>query len=115
MRANKLIAVFLFGCSVAGATTAQDHAPSIAQCRADERLWASQDTGPDAFTNITADQLNVRKSEMIDCKAVDSVNQSLYNNMVAEFEGGLLVRMLNFLSRRGLVKQFLDEDEKGAR
>jgi len=94
------------------------HAPTVEQCRADYRLWVSQDKQDGvSFTDLTLKELGLRTKEMLDCETVDTQQDNVksYIYMFKEFGGELLIRETHFLSRHGLNKQFQDEDAKGAR
>jgi len=104
-------------------TAAQDvqHAPTVEQCRADVRLWRSQDKGSNAFNDLTARQLISSAGEMQQCAAVDpylggpSGKGEVYWNMSAELHETVSLRYNHFLARHNLMQQFADEDANGAR
>ncbi len=98
----------------------QDHAPTVEQCRADQRLWSSvHDTQDykDAMSRLSAQTLKQRSDEMSDCFAVDSENSHDYFAVVAacgmEMEMGRRYR--HFIDRHHLMAQFLAEDAAGKR
>jgi hypothetical protein len=55
------------------------HAPTVEQCRADQRLWLSKLEGPDG-TNVTFRELRGWILEMFDCERVDPEFRVRYYN-----------------------------------
>jgi hypothetical protein len=96
------------------------HAPTGAQCRADQRLWDSQLLVPDKDWAHSANDVSARTlllwwSEMSDCFAVDPNNLSDYSQTERHV---LLVRgsrMADFIERHGLTGKFYEEDAAGKR
>jgi hypothetical protein len=92
------------------------HAPTVAQCQADQRLWLSKlevlpiDTNLPSFTT-----LRQWSNVMGDCKEVDSKNAWLYFNVQAESDTIQAGQMLRFLNREHMWDKFLAEDEAGKR
>jgi hypothetical protein len=71
---------FLLTGSIAGQV---EHAPTIAQCQADQRLWLSKiEENPKQLPSFTV--LNKWKNEMNDCQSVDPSNQLKYYNTLSE-------------------------------
>jgi hypothetical protein len=70
-----------------------DHAPAVAQCQADERLWYSKlEDLSTALPNFgTLSQWNV---EMADCEKVDPENRFEYYNVRGEISSEKIVRDL---------------------
>jgi hypothetical protein len=91
-----------------------EHAPTVAQCQADQRLWLSKlevlppDTNLPDFTT-----LRQWSSEMDDCKEVDPKNAWFYFNVQAESNTIQAARMLRFLNREHMWDKFLEEDAAG--
>jgi len=96
----------------------QDHAPTVEQCRADQRLWSSvHDTQDykDAMSRLSVQTLKLRSDEMSDCFAVDSVNAHDYFEVVAACGMEMGRRYRHFIDRHHLMAQFLSEDAAGKR
>jgi hypothetical protein len=113
MRRFVTLAVLILATSLSGQV---EHAPTVAQCQADQRLWLSRlevlptDTNLPAFTT-----LQQWSSEMGDCKELDPKNAWSYFNVQAESNTIQAGRMLRFLSRQHLWDKFLEEDSAGKR
>jgi hypothetical protein len=94
----------------------QDHAPTVEQCRADERLWSTQlIENPGIIKSLRHDQLNDRMLEMANCAAVDRDRESVYAETAARFNMKLMVRLFDFIKRHKLLDQFMAEDAAGQR
>ena len=92
-----------------------EHAPTVAQCQADQRLWISKIEEGDsprlpAFTVLTQ-----WSHEMIECGKVDPNNEQRYYNTGSEIDEVESNRLLGFLDRHGLYQKFLEEDAAGKR
>jgi len=95
---------------------ADDHAPTVAQCQADQRLWWNQlDNDKEAISKLTVRQLNERSGEMNQCGIVDKQHVESYSRTAAMFHLEIENRLRRFLERHGLMKQFVDEDRAGKR
>jgi predicted nucleic-acid-binding Zn-ribbon protein len=102
------------------------HAPTAAQCQADQRLWQSQageyfqaakshDVKNTVVVNLTAIELLARSMEMSDCYKVDSENFKMYSLTQCTYAQFFSERATTFMKRHDLMKQFFDEDAAGAR
>lgn len=110
-----ICALFLF---LAVSSLAQDHAPTVEQCRADQRLWSSvhdEYALKDAVSKLSVQTLKQRSHQMNDCFAVDSENGRDYFGLVAAYGLELGRRYKNFIDRHNLMAQFLAEDAAGKR
>lgn len=94
---------------------AQDikHAPTVEQCRADQKLWSSGMEQPNS--PISFDELSRRQIEINRCMAVDSERYTQYYNTEGEIVARQLLRVENFLTRHKLWDQFHTEDAAGKR
>jgi hypothetical protein len=91
-----------------------NHAPTVEQCRADQRLWLAKVKGSaDALPNFMT--LNSWGREMSECKSVDPDNLLLYYTVSSEIGGAELLRLTDFIDRHGLFDKFLEEDNAGKR
>ena len=97
---------------------AVQHAPTVEQCRADERSWISkleQEPLPSGIANVSIQELQAWKNEMADCLKVDAAFQVQYLSTISEADAGQLTRLQHFLKRHDLLDQFLAEDAQGKR
>jgi hypothetical protein len=91
------------------------HAPTVAQCQADQRLWDSE------IMNKSRDDLPVvgilqkQTSEMRDCLSVDPPHQFQYIVTTDEIDAEELIRTLHFLQRHNMMADFKTEDAAGKR
>jgi hypothetical protein len=93
-----------------------EHAPSVDQCQADQRLWLHRvEDKDDKLLDITFGMLSEWYAEMDRCQAVDPPNSHRYYNTQAEIQAEKLVRFQSFVERHGLLAQFFAEDTAGKR
>jgi hypothetical protein len=102
---------------ISAVTVAQEHAPTVEQCRADAAVWADAD-----FTIPTMKELLSRSKEMSDCLKVDPLKESHEAGMkYIEFSQRFSVeyqnRTVHFLDRHdpAWYQKFLAEDAAGQR
>ncbi len=96
----------------------QDHAPTVAQCQADQRLWASDlydGNVKEAVSKLSFQTLQIRVSEMGDCVFVDEERAQHYANLGGSYGLVMAKRLKNFVERHDLTAQFLAEDAAGKR
>jgi hypothetical protein len=91
-----------------------EHAPTVAQCQADQALWLSKLEGPDP-NSLGFPTLLAWEHEMIQCEAVDPSNLNKYYNTWAEAQASDSSRQFHFIKRHGFYDQFLAEDAAGKR
>jgi len=99
---------------------AQDvkHAPTVAQCQADQRLWNSKlEDKPhqQGLADISYGTLMEWIIEMGDCEEVDPENRDKYLNTGQEAITANAIRLRDFIRRRKLFEEFLKEDAAGER
>jgi hypothetical protein len=92
-----------------------EHAPTVAQCQADQRLWLSKLEANHGLDDVTVPTLVAWEHEMIKCEAVDPPNRLQYYNTWGEATAIEAWREHNFIKRHGLDEQFLAEDAAGKR
>jgi len=113
--AHKML-LLLFVALLAANSTAQEvkHAPTVEQCRADQRLWLDKLENP---TVILPDYETLTGwfHKMFECKSSDPENRRLYHNVMGEVDADQVVRLEQFLRRHGLYDQFIAEDSAGKR
>lgn len=99
----------------ASGAAAQDHAPLLAQCKADVRLWVS--TQQEDAKKLTFWDLNRRHREMMDCSDVDMDSETHPYYEILDHFYALVeeIRYAHFIWRHDLNHQFLAEDKAGAR
>jgi hypothetical protein len=90
------------------------HAPTVAQCQADQRLWLSDLEEPHNSLPVYAvlGQWNV---EMSVCETVDPDNFWKYYNTRGEISSERVIRLVDFLDRHNLTDQFKAEGAAGKR
>lgn len=93
------------------------HAPSIEQCRADQRLWQSKLNAVESFTEVGAKELVGWGTEMGECLEVDPspIFQKAYADTRADTTAVQAIRMFHFIDRHNLFEQYLAEDAQGKR
>ena len=113
-RTMKLIPTLCCLTLAASLTGQVEHAPTVAQCQADQRLWLSQLEGKDkstlgfyVFTDMAV--------EMESCSEVDPPNATKYYNTESEATATQAKRMSKFIQRHQLWEKFLAEDAAGKR
>jgi len=91
------------------------HAPTVEQCRADQRLWLSklEDFQSGGLADVSYRELTAWGEVMSECESVDPQNQDRYFNTISEIIAAKVVRLTAFLDRRRLWQQFLAEDAQG--
>ena len=92
-----------------------EHAPTVAQCRADQWLWFSKLEQPNGVgvATVTFTQLEDWRGEMGDCISVDPAFNFEYFETMTHIEYEKLMRTEHFLTRHNLFGQFMAEDEQG--
>lgn len=91
------------------------HAPAVAQCQADQRLWLSKTEEGDSPRLPKYDVLSEWDSEMTDCEKVDPNNKWTYYNTSEEITEIRHTRLIDFVSRHNLWQEFIAEDGAGKR
>jgi hypothetical protein len=90
------------------------HAPTVEQCRADQRLWFSRLEDLPAIKSVSYKELGNWLVEMGDCEHVNPENQvSVLQHNKAEINAQRVMRLEHFLDRHHLYDQFLAEDAQG--
>jgi hypothetical protein len=110
MKCYLAFAVLILTASLAGQV---EHAPTVAQCQADQRLWLSQVEDNDS--SLKYDALNDMAVEMGRCTKVDPPNEIRYDNVYSEATAVRLMRLKHFLVRHQLWSKFIEEDAAGKR
>jgi len=95
------------------------HAPTVEQCRADQRSWRSkldQAPVPSGVKDASFVELLNWYTEMKDCIRVDPDHRTDYLATLGLVDTTQYTRLVNFLDRHHLTwDQFLAEDAKGKR
>jgi hypothetical protein len=92
------------------------HAPTVAQCRADQRMWLSklgQTGASDPIVDVSYKEMFDWERELMDCKRVDHPNNNGYFITAAAIDAERASRLASFLYRHGLMDQFYAEDAQG--
>jgi|SRR5215469_8003552 len=92
------------------------HAPTVEQCRADQRLWLSKLEESPMRVRIPMGELDGWLVELNECRSVDPtsevpLSQLVTNEIIAE----QATRYWHFIQRHNLYNQFLAEDAQGKR
>jgi len=111
MRLILAFAVVLLAASLTGQV---EHAPTVAECQADQRLWLADLEGQREHLPGFA-VLGEWNHEMDNCQKVDTDNRWKYYNTSGEVDAEKLVRLINFLNRHDLYQKFKEEDAAGKR
>jgi hypothetical protein len=101
---------------VSSALAQVDHAPTVAQCQADQRLWLSKieaDTGRAPLPEYSV--IGKWEAEMSDCMDIDPENRVKYYNTSGEIVVEQKGRLRDYMARHQLWADFLDEDAAGKR
>src|ERR1700746_1354114 len=91
-----------------------EHAPTVAQCQADQALWLSKMEN-DNMSDVTVLTILAGEHEMQPCKDVAPANQDKYYNTQNEPIAAESIREANFIARAGLWERFVAEDAAGKR
>ena len=91
-----------------------EHAPTVATCQADQRLWLSE-LEEDVPKLPKFEVLMQWDHEIRDCQEVDPENRLKYYNTSVEIHAEQFTRVTNFIDRHGLWNQFEAEDAAGKR
>ncbi|MFY9529926.1 MAG: hypothetical protein WBC04_23385 [Candidatus Acidiferrales bacterium] len=93
-----------------------EHAPTVAQCQADQRLWLSKIEDADhGLDGVTYSTLGAWKHEMDECMEIDPPNHLQYYNTRSEADVAQHLRVERFIVRHNLWGQFIVEDTQGKR
>jgi hypothetical protein len=92
-----------------------EHAPTVAQCQSDQRLWMSKLEGDNPSALPEYSVLGKWGHEMRDCQEVDPDNKLTYYNTQEEVNDAQYMRMMHFIVRHDMWQKFLDEDAAGKR
>jgi len=89
------------------------HAPTVEQCRADQRLW--QDKLQTSDHSTLPDYMTLDKwfSEMAECRTLDPENVRQYYHTLGDLGFDQASRLEHFVDRHGLFDKFLEEDKAG--
>src|ERR1700723_3112788 len=113
MKCYLAFAILILTASLAGQV---EHAPTVAQCQADQRLWFAQiEADTDASKSIlpTYDVMSAWSVEMLDCRDVDPDNKIMYSNTHREITVERMLRLQHYLDRHQLWDKFKAEDAAG--
>jgi hypothetical protein len=93
------------------------HAPTVDQCRADQRLWLSKLEVPKGagVANVSYKELDGWFQEMYGCESVDPQHKIQYFNTWSETTIKQQMRLEDYLNRHRLYDQFVAEDAQGKR
>jgi hypothetical protein len=111
------LCLFLGLVGMAPAVQAQEvkHAPTVEQCRADQKWWLDKVEDEHSGKTIGFSTLDLWVVEMNNCRSVDPENWSAYYNTQAEIAQTQGLRLFHFLDRHHLWDQFYTEEARGKR
>jgi hypothetical protein len=115
VRTSIFLAALVLLFAVSSSTQEVEHAPTVAQCQADQALWISKLESETGVSTVKFRTLDAWQREMNDCKQVDETNSYKYFNVETEVEAEFSRREFDFIVRRGLLNQFMNEDAAGKR
>jgi hypothetical protein len=95
-----------------------EHAPTVAQCQADQRLWLAKieaDANGDKGGLPAIYVIRAWALEMTQCKDVDPSNRFKYYNTESEISTEEMLRLRHFIDRHDLLAKFIEEDSAGKR
>jgi len=112
--------VLAFVILVPSIAAAQDleHAPTIAQCQAEQRLWRAEieESVQDHSAHLPGIHgIREWEQEMSDCENVDPENRLRYHNTESELKVEEKMRMEDFLHHHQLWDKFITADADGER
>jgi hypothetical protein len=92
------------------------HAPTVEQCRADQKLWLSKlELANDDLKHVSYNELIGWQDEMNKCAIVDPENGHQYRYTTSEILYKIATRLADFVQRNNLWGQFQAEDDQGCR
>jgi hypothetical protein len=109
--AGVLVASFAFGKPAQNV----EHAPTVQQCQADQAYWFSKLEQTHGTDDVTYGTLQGWHTEMDQCAVVDPSNRWKYYNTMSESDAEVATRLMRFVERHNLWKQFIAEDAAGVR
>jgi hypothetical protein len=92
-----------------------EHAPTVQQCQADERLWMNKIEETNLTIHPDYITVNAWFNEMRDCQSVDPANKIKYYNLQSEIVVENAMRLQHFVMRHEMWEQFIKEDAAGKR
>ena len=90
-----------------------EHASTVDQSRAAQKLWFSKISDDPA--SISFQELNFWSLEMHGCARIEPESNKGYYQTSGDAVGTANNRLMHFLERHNLVQQFLAEDAQGKR
>ena len=95
-----------------------EHAPTVAQCRAEQRLWRAEieESVQDHSAHLPGIHgIREWEEEMSDCENVDPENRLRYRNTESQLMLEEKLRMDDFLHHHQLWDKFITADADGER
>jgi hypothetical protein len=91
-----------------------EHAPTVAQCQADQRLWDFKLLHErEKLPDVT--MLQKWNTELRDCLTIDPPTQLQYIVTTDEIDAETLLRTIHYLERHNMMADFKTEDAAGKR
>ncbi len=114
----RVFVVLIFGvvAILHGFAFAQDHAPTLEQCKADVNLW-NNEFQHNGYVNVSIHELNERSKELSACLVSYPKDPShgLWVDVHVQFHSVMEYRYSAFIARHNLFNKFMEEDKQGKR
>ncbi len=115
MKTSIILALVILLFPVSNFSQQVEHAPTVAQCQADQAVWLSKLENEHGLDDVAYLSLTAWVNEMLQCKIVDQSNGTKYSNTASEAVAAQQVRASDFIYRHSLWQKFLAEDAAGQR
>ena len=115
---TRLVLMFVILVSSIAAGQDVEHAPTVAQCQAKQRLLRAEieESVQDHSAHLPSiHAIREWKQEMSDCESVDPENRHRYQNTESELTVEEKMRMEDFLHHHQLWDKFVTADANGER
>ena len=115
---TRLVLAFIILVSSIAAAQNLEHAPTVAQCQAEQRLWRAEleESVQDHSANLPGIHgIREWEREMRDCGSVDPENRLRYHTTESELRVEEKMRMEDFLHHHQLWDTFITADADGER
>ena len=88
-----------------------NHAPTVSQCRAEQRLWLSKlEQYPPDVAEVSYGDLQYWTLDMVVCANLDAGHEVFYLNTYSMADHERIKRLEGFLHQRTLFYEFLKQD-----
>jgi len=115
---TRLVLAFIILAPSSAANQGVEHAPTVAQCQAEQRLWHAEieESVQDHSAHLPGIHgIREWEQEMSDCESVDPENRLRYHTTESELRVEEKMRMEDFLHHHQLWDTFITADADGER